>query len=824
MVAVLTVALSVLLAGGTWFYYTEKSATLQRAEYQFAAIAHLKVGQIADWRSENLGDAAVLTENPFLSTAIAHFLADQKSENARELRRYFFSLKAHNKYADILMVDPEGRVRLSLSNNTTPRKGFRAALDKALRDRKPVFSDLYIEAQHRSPLISVVAPIFSGVGQTAPPLGAIILVNDATQFLYPLVQSWPTPSKTAETLLFRRDENDVLFLNELRHKKNAALKLRIPLSQTDVPAVMGALGRTGFVEGLDYRGVPSVAVVLRIPDSPWFMVAKDDTKEVFAEWHHRAVLILALFAALTVVLGAVGLIARHRKQKAFYQELYRTEARLRAIVERHSTTLKAVGDGVVAIDVQGRVELLNPVAEMLTGWSQEEAYGRPLEEVFRIINEETREMVENPAHKVLREGRVVNLANHTLLIAKNGVEWPIADSAAPIRDIQGEISGVVLVFRDQTDERWIKRLIQVRFALIEYASTHTLEELLTKALDEVSTLVDSPIGFYHFVDIDQNTLSLQQWSSRTQNEFCRAEGRGMHYGIDRAGVWADCARDGKPVVHNDYASLPHKKGMPDGHAEVVRELVVPVMKAGKVVAILGVGNKPADYIKKDIDTVSYLADVTWQIINSKRIEEALQKSERLFRDLFEHHAAVKLIIDPETGKIITANRAAETFYGWTKKQLRRMKIQDINMLSPDEVMGEIRKARDLQRVSFKFRHLLSDSSIRDVVVFSSKVSIKGKILLHSIVHDITEEKKLEEALQNAMEDIKTLRGIIPICASCKKIRDDQGYWNQVETYIRERTEAQFSHGICPDCVKKLYPDLDLDVPASPKKPDCPSSS
>jgi len=249
-----------------------------------------------------------------------------------------------------------------------------------------------------------------------------------------------------------------------------------------------------------------------------------------------------------------------------------------------------------------------------------------------------------------------------------------------------------------------------------------------------------------------------------------------------------------------------------------------VMKAGKVVAILGVGNKPADYIKKDIDTVSYLADVTWQIINSKRIEEALQKSERLFRDLFEHHAAVKLIIDPETGKIITANRAAETFYGWTKKQLRRMKIQDINMLSPDEVMGEIRKARDLQRVSFEFRHLLSDSSIRDVVVFSSKVSIKGKILLHSIVHDITEEKKLEEALQNAMEDIKTLRGIIPICASCKKIRDDQGYWNQVETYIRERTEAQFSHGICPDCVKKLYPDLDLDVPASPKKPDCPSSS
>ena len=113
--------------------------------------------------------------------------------------------------------------------------------------------------------------------------------------------------------------------------------------------------------------------------------------------------------------------------------------------------MKSIGDGVIAIDAQGRVEMLNPVAEALTGWSQEEACGRPLEDVFRIVNEETREKVENPAVKVLREGVVVNLANHTLLIAKNGIERPIADSAAPIHDLQGEITGVVLVFRDQTE-------------------------------------------------------------------------------------------------------------------------------------------------------------------------------------------------------------------------------------------------------------------------------------------------------------------------------------------------------------------------------------
>jgi PAS domain S-box-containing protein len=809
-------ALLALLAGSAWFYHVEKSATMQRAEYQFAAIANLKASQITAWRNERLIDAAILTESPILAEVEARFLADHKRVNAEELRSHFLSLQTHYSYSDVVMVDPQGEVLLSLSESSTPHSGYMEALAEALRKRKPVFTDLYTEAQHSAPSISVVAPLFAGGGQTAPPLGAIILINDAAQFLYPLIQSWPTPSKTAETLLVRRDGDSALFLNDLRHRPNAALKLRIPLSRTDVPAVMGVLGRKGFVEGHDYRGVPSVAVILPIPDSPWFIVAKDDTAEVFAEWRTRAALILTLFAALIVGIGAIGLVVWHSRKKAYYRILYDTEARLRTSLERGSITLRSIGDGVIAIDTQGRVEMLNPVAEALTGWSQEEACGRQLEDVFHIVNEETREVVENPSAEVLREGTVVNLANHTLLIAKNGIERPIADSAAPIHDPQGKITGVVLVFRDQTGERMARRLIRIRFALLEYAATHTLDELLRKALDEIGIVVDSPIGFYHFVNFDQKTISLQQWSTRTLKEFCRAESTGMHYGIDQAGVWADCARDGKPVVHNDYASLPHKKGMPDGHAEIIRELVVPVMKAGKVVAILGVGNKPADYTEKDIDTVSYLADVTWQIIDNKRTEEALQKSELLFRNLFEDHAAVKLIINPETGKIIAANRAAEKFYGWSKEQLLQMKIQDINTLSPDEVKQEMSKARDLEQVSFEFRHRRSDGSLRDVVVFSSSIVIEGEKLLHSIVHDITEKKKMEEALASALEDIRTLRGIIPICANCKQIRDDQGYWNQVEVYIRDRTEAEFSHSICPTCVKKLYPDLDLDYPKNPE--------
>jgi len=178
------------------------------------------------------------------------------------------------------------------------------------------------------------------------------------------------------------------------------------------------------------------------------------------------------------------------------------------------------------------------------------------------------------------------------------------------------------------ERKHLKDMMNLRFDLMEYAGTHSLEELLQKTLDEIGALTDSPIGFYHFVEPDQKTLSLQAWSTRTVKEFCTAKGKGMHYGIDQAGVWVDCVHERRPVIHNDYLSLPHRKGLPEGHAAVIRELVVPIILEDNIVAILGIGNKPSDYTEKDVELVSFIADVAWEITKRKRAEQELRVSER----------------------------------------------------------------------------------------------------------------------------------------------------------------------------------------------------
>jgi PAS domain S-box-containing protein len=134
---------------------------------------------------------------------------------------------------------------------------------------------------------------------------------------------------------------------------------------------------------------------------------------------------------------------------AFRQQLYETELRRDYL----ATTLQSIGDAVIVCDSSGKVTLMNPAAVKATGWTREQAMGQPLESVFRIINEDTRETVESPVAKVLRVGSVVGLANHTLLVCRDGTELPIDDSGAPIRGQNEEIVGVVLVFRDITERR-----------------------------------------------------------------------------------------------------------------------------------------------------------------------------------------------------------------------------------------------------------------------------------------------------------------------------------------------------------------------------------
>jgi PAS domain S-box-containing protein len=304
------------------------------------------------------------------------------------------------------------------------------------------------------------------------------------------------------------------------------------------------------------------------------------------------------------------------------------------------------------------------------------------------------------------------------------------------------------ILTEETDYKKSEKIIEARLRLVEYSLNHSLDEVLQKTLDEVTEISESPIGFYHFVGDDEKTLHLQGWSTRTMKEFCTAAGKGSHYGVEQAGVWGDAVRERRPVIHNDYASLPNRKGLPHGHAPVIREVVVPIFRNDKIVAILGVGNKHSDYTDNDIQIVSFFADVAWEIAGKKRSEEALAERERNYRLMFD--TANEAIIIAQDGVIKFMNsKTIELFGGYTAEEITDRPF--INFIHPDDrnrvVNNYIKRiSGEHAETRYPFRAVVFGGVVKWVEVNSVLTEWNGKPATMNFYTDITDQKRVEDEL------------------------------------------------------------------------------
>ncbi len=635
-----------LLAGG-YGYYRDEAGRIRQDKYQdIAAIGELKAGQILQWRQERLADAHRSAASPFFRRALAEWLGAPENPDLRANWRQRLKIEQEAYgYSDVLLLDPDGRILLAANDAPDPTDAAtRQGIAAAFAGGGAAFSDFYRSPGNRVHL-DAIAPVHDAERR---PLAALVLRSDAASYLYPLIQSWPTSSRSGETLLVRREGDAVVYLNELHHRANTALSLRVPLAQDDLPAARAVLGQQGQFQGLDYRGVEVLADLRPVPGSPWFLVAKVDADEILAEARYRAGTI-TLSVLLGILLAGVLTASAYRQRQAnLYRDLYRSEQRRREKQEEFRTTLYSIGDAVITTDEEGRVRQMNPVAERLTGWPEAEARSRPLDEVFRIVNEETLTAVESPVRRVLREGTVVGLANHTLLIARDGTERPIADSGAPIRDERGAITGVVLIFRDQTEERAAEAEVcrnEARMrslvSILQY-QTDSEQDFLDYALNEAIQLTGSKLGYLYRYHEDRREFVLNSWSREVMRE-CTIVDPQTCYELDKTGLWGEAVRQRRPILVNDFAAdHPLKKGYPAGHAQLSKYLTVPVFGRGKIVGVVGVANKASDYRETDILQLSLLMEAVWKVVEQRQAEDKERRAVRSFSMLSHCNKAIAL--------------------------------------------------------------------------------------------------------------------------------------------------------------------------------------
>ena len=400
------------------------------------------------------------------------------------------------------------------------------------------------------------------------------------------------------------------------------------------------------------------------------------------------------------------------KRKQAEIELEKQEKNLR-------TTLNSIGDAVISTDLHGRVVRMNPVAEELTGWEQKEAKGKEIDEVFDIVNAKTGKDVESPVNQVLEEGKIVGLANHTVLKSKHGNEYQIADSGAPIKDENDDVTGVVLVFRDVTEE------YEMRLAL--YRSEKKYREIFNNANDAI---------FLHKLSDDGSP-----------GKFIEVN---------------DVASEMLGYSKEELVAMKPGDIEPEESAERIPELMEKLKEKENITFEINQKTKDGELIPVEISSHAfklndekYSLSIARDITERKEARKKLKNSVRKYKALFEQSLDGVFLHDIK-GNILDVNQAAVEQSGYTRAELLEMEVFDLhtdNTMSKDDILRQWNEWETNQKTIIEDYHKKKDGSLIPLEIKTGRVYFGDEELMLAITRDVSARKRAEDEKENLQEQL-----------------------------------------------------------------------
>ncbi|MDD5361928.1 MAG: PAS domain S-box protein [Ignavibacteria bacterium] len=492
-------------------YYKYQRDEIKEEKYdELSAISSLKLKQITDWRNERLSDVFVISENRVFIKALDTWFHNQNNKDLlNDIKNSLLNSSVYYHYENIMVIDSNAKVIISVNDSVEILNNISISnFNESVNSRKPVFSNIYLCNICGRIHLDIISPIYSGSKLIS---GIVFRINPET-FLFPLLQTWPTPSKSSESLLITRDSNEIVYINELRHKKNTALKFRFKIDSTNfiMPSVKAAYGYTGLVEGLDYRGVPVLSDIRVIPDSPWWIISKIDLDEVYKPIFEKAV-VIGIFMSLIFIFFCAGLFVlwfNHKKSLKLQDSQDKLERQ--ALMKHIDYILKYGNDIIMLIDYETNIAEVNEKAISTYGYSREELIGKNIR-MFRA--DEAMSNIDGLLKKIESENAIIYETIHK---RKDGTRFPVEISVRLI-EIEGN-KYYQSVIRDITERKTAQdelRTSEEKFSKAFHLSPYALiiTDPVTGRIIEVNKGFEKTTGYKTDEVIGKTTFDINIWDN-----------------------------------------------------------------------------------------------------------------------------------------------------------------------------------------------------------------------------------------------------------------------------------------------------------------------
>ncbi|MDD5299992.1 MAG: PAS domain S-box protein [Gallionella sp.] len=447
------------------------------------AVAKLKAEQIENWLNERRGDSEGLVSSAGFSQQVGQYLRHRQRDTKLlgQIMDRLRSLHTNYAYDSILLLDADGQLLASLGKDVDMPSALRDLLHVSLASKQIQRSSPYRDEFGRVNLDWIV-PITIPDRQDKRAVAAVVLRVIPDHFLYPLIRNWPSASTSAETLLVRRDGESVLFLNELRHRKDAPLTLRRPVSEPKLPAAAAIrANQPGTVQGVDYRGVKVLAAYRPVAGTHWHIVAKIDHNEVFAPmWNMVHWIALIAFTAITAIMAALLLLWRQQQRVQRLTLAVQLAAATEESEEKFRKITESAQDAIIMMDTGQHISFWNAAAERIFGYTAAEAIGQELHALITPPSAQAGFAHAFPHFQETGEGPIIGKVREATALRKDGEKFPVelSISATQFNGKWHAIGVVRDITRRKANEAKIQRLTQL------YAALSQCNQAIVRCTDE----------------------------------------------------------------------------------------------------------------------------------------------------------------------------------------------------------------------------------------------------------------------------------------------------------------------------------------------------